>query len=75
MEHTVARKLLALVNNKQNIERLSAYAESRIEFLRGQLETCTSEKDMRFYQGQIQEAKRLLTLREEVQQRAEEGDY
>jgi len=75
MEHDVARKLLALVNNKQNVERLTAYAEYRIEFLHAQLEQCQSVDEMRVLQGQLKETRRLLTLRDEAVQRAEEGKH
>jgi len=73
MEHDVARKLLALVNNKQNVDRLTAYAEYRIDFLHTQLEQCQSVDEIRVLQGQLKEARRLLTLRDEAVQRAEDG--
>lgn len=75
MDHDVARKLLSLVNNKQNMDRLSAYVNDRLALLHQHLETCATEKEMSLLQGQIKEVRRLLTLREEATQRAEEGKH
>ena len=75
MDHDIARKLLALVNNKQNVDRLTAYAEDRIHLLHKQLEICETEKDMAMLQGQLKEVRRLMTLREEATQRAEDGKH
>ena len=70
-----ARKLLSLVNSKQNMDRLSAYVADRISFLHRELESKNDPIDIYRLQGQIKEVKRLLTLREEVTQKAEEGKY
>lgn len=75
MTHETARKLLAMVNNKQNMDRLSAYVHDRIQFLHKELEGKDDHKDVLRIQGQIKEVKRLLTLREETVQKAEEGKY
>lgn len=75
MTNETARKLLALVNNKQNMDRLSAYVQDRIEYLHRELESKDDHKDVLRLQGQIKEVKRLLTLREEAVQKAEEGKY
>jgi hypothetical protein len=70
-----ARKLLSLVNSKQNMERLSAYVADRLSFLHRELESKDDPTDIYRLQGQIKEVKRLLTLREEATQKAEEGKY
>lgn len=70
-----ARKLLAMVNNKQNMDRLGAYVHDRIAYLHRELESKEDHKDILRIQGQIKEVKRLLTLREETVQKAEEGKY
>lgn len=75
MEVTTARKLLSLVNGKQNMDRLETYVGDRLNYLHLQLEQCKGEADMYAIQGQIREVRRLLTLREEAQQRAEEGKH
>jgi len=73
MEVTTARKLLALVNGKQNMERLETYVDDRLNYLHLQLEQCQAESEMYAIQGQIREVRRLLTLKDEAQQKAEEG--
>ena len=70
-----ARKLLSLVNSKQNIDRLSAYVADRLVFLHRELENKDNPTDIYRLQGQIKEVKHLLTLREEATQKAEEGKY
>ena len=62
----VARKLLPLVNGKQNKERIEKYANYRIDYLYSQLETCSAPEDMYKLQGQLKEARRLLTLQDEA---------
>jgi hypothetical protein len=64
-----ARKLLSLVNSKQNIDRLSAYVADRLVFLHRELENKDNPTDIYRLQGQIKEVKRLLTLREEATQK------
>ena len=70
-----ARKLLSLVNSKQNMDRLSAYVADRLSFLHRELESKDDPTDIYRLQGQIKEVIRLLTLREEATQKAEEGKY
>lgn len=70
-----ARKLLSLVNSKQNMDRLNAYVADRMAFLHRELESKDDPTDIYRLQGQIKEVKRLLTLREEAVQKAEEGKY
>ena len=70
-----ARKLLALVNGKQNMERLEMYVGDRLNYLHQQLEQCPSEAAMYSLQGQIREVRRLLTLKDEAVQKAEEGKH
>ena len=73
MEIETARKLLALVNGKQNMERLETYVGDRLNFLHYQLEQCSGEADMFVLQGQIKEVRRLLTLKDEAIQKSGEG--
>lgn len=73
MEIETARKLLALVNGKQNMDRLEAYVGDRLNYLHHQLEQCSGEADMFILQGQIREVRRLLTLKDEAVQKAGEG--
>lgn len=75
MEIATARKLLSLVNGKQNMDRIETYVGDRLNYLHLQLEQCQKESEMYAVQGQIKEVRRLLTLREEAQQRAEEGKH
>ena len=70
-----ARKLLSLVNNRQNMDRLGAYVEDRLSFLHRELESQTEPHAVYRLQGQIKEVRRLLTLRDEALQKAEEGKH
>lgn len=72
MREDVIRKMLALVNNKQNIDRLGAYAEDRADYLNRQLEQCATFEEMKVLQGQLKEVRRLETLHEEVNQLAKD---
>jgi len=73
MQFETARKLLALVNGKQNMERLETYVGDRLNYLHQQLEQCPTEAEMHLLQSQMREVRRLLTLKEEAHQKAEEG--
>ena len=73
IQFDTARKLLALVNNKQNMDRLEAYVVDRLEFLHKELESKDNMVDIGRIQGQIKEVRRLLTLKDEAAQKAEEG--
>lgn len=75
MQIETARKLLALVNGKQNMDRLETYVGDRLNYLHLQLEQCQTESEMYAIQGQIREVRRLLTLKDEAQQKAEEGKH
>jgi hypothetical protein len=72
LQDSTVRKLLPMVNNKQNEERIAAYVSDRVSYLYKQLEQCTTAEDMRLLQGAIKEVRRLDTLRDEVAQRAKE---
>jgi len=72
MKPDVIRKMLAVVNNKQNVDRLNAYAEDRIEYILKQLEQCSTLEEMKTLQGQLKEVRRLQTLHEEVNQLAKD---
>jgi len=57
------------------MDRIETYVGDRLNYLHLQLEQCQKESEMYAVQGQIKEVRRLLTLREEAQQRAEEGKH
>jgi len=69
MEKETARSLIPLINS-DFYDDLQIYAKHRIEHLRTKLEVA-SLTDVDKLQGQIAEAKRLFTLREEVLKKAE----
>jgi hypothetical protein len=73
MTPEVARKVLPLVNVKQNNERLEHYVDWRISYLHTQLEQCQTVDEMKMIQGQIKEVRRLLTLKDEANQAAREA--
>lgn len=68
----IAKKLLPLINTKKNTDALQLYAVDRIEFIHRQLEIATSWDEVKELQGQAKETRRLLSLRDEVEQRARE---
>ena len=65
------RSLLPLVNDKAQMDRLSSYADSRIETLRNQLEKQKDRDRVLEIQGAITELRRFSTLRDEVIKEAE----
>lgn len=73
-ERQIYKEFLPLVNDKNTLDLLQQYANMRINILRGFLET---EKDPnRIYetQGAIAELKRFQTLRDEVREKAKNGE-
>lgn len=68
----IAKKILPLINTKKNTDALQLYAVDRIEFIHRQLEIATSWDEVKELQGQAKEARRLLSLKDEVEQRAKE---
>mgnify|MGYP003114863193 CR=1 FL=1 len=68
----IAKKLLPLINTKKNTDALQLYAVDRIEFIHRQLEIATSWDEVKELQGQAKETRRLLSLKDEVEQRARE---
>lgn len=73
MSPEVAKKLLAVVNNKNNVDALFEYAEERIKQHVGNLIRETDHKKVLTTQGSIQELQRFATFRDEVIQRAKEA--
>ena len=73
MSPEVAKKLLAVVNNKNNVDALFEYAEERIKQHVRNLIRETDHKKVLTIQGSIQELQRFATLRDEVNQRAKEA--
>lgn len=66
MDQKQYRQLLPLVNDKDQMDRLRAYATNRIEAMRDQLEKISDVDQIRLIQGSIRELRRIYTLREEV---------
>ena len=62
----IARDLLPIVNNAE-YETIYIYVNYRIEQLRKEMET-VSPDGLKNLQGALSEIKKLLTLREQVQQ-------
>lgn len=60
------RDLLPLVNDHDHYERLKAYADHRINVLRGILENQKDPTKIYELQGAIAELRRVVTLRDEV---------
>ena len=73
MTPEAARKVLPLVNVKQNEERLEHYVDWRISYLNMQLGQCQTADEMKMIQGQIKEVRRLLTLKDEAKQAAKDA--
>lgn len=71
MDRDLCRLLLLLVNEKDNMDRLQAYAEARIEQHRSNLEKQKDRDRILEIQGAIAELRRLATLRDEVIKGAE----
>jgi hypothetical protein len=69
MDKLLAKELLILVNHNNDL--LEKYAMSRISTLHKQLENTKEIEAIYKIQGQIAEIRKLLTLREEVIQKAE----
>ena len=65
------RNLLPLVNEKDQMERLTSYTDGRIETLRNQLEKQKDCDRVLEIQGAITELRRFSTLRDEVIKEAE----
>tara|TARA_E500000318_G_scaffold111702_2_gene131307 strand:+ start:322 stop:543 length:222 start_codon:yes stop_codon:yes gene_type:complete len=68
----IAKKLLPLINTKKTTDSLHLYALYRIEFLHRQLEIATSWDEVKELQGQAKEARRLFSLKDEVEQKSRE---
>ena len=68
----VAKKLLKLVNVKSNTDLLEFYAKERVQILYKQMEQLANIDEIRQMQGAIKEIKRLITLRDEVIEKAKD---
>ena len=71
MDKKFYRSLLILVNDRDTMQRVHEYADTRISTLRDQLETTKSHDRILEIQGSISELRRIRTLREEVIKGAE----
>lgn len=69
MDAVTARQLVAMVNDPNFYADLKMYAEHRIKTLHRDLETAELVRVDKI-QGQIVELKRLLTLQDEVHEKA-----
>ena len=72
MKKEVAKKLLKLVNVKSNTDLLEFYAKERVQILYRQMEQLASIDEIRQIQGAIREIKRLITIRDEVIEKAKD---
>ena len=72
MKKEVAKKLLKLVNVKSNTDLLEFYARERVQILYRQMEQLASVDEIRQIQGAIREIKRLITIRDEVIEKAKD---
>jgi len=68
----IAKKLLPLVNTKKSADAVNLYAVNRIAFIQRQLEIATSWDEVKELQGQAKEARRLISLKDEVEQKSRE---
>lgn len=66
MDKATCRGLLPLVNDREQMERLAAYADARIESYRDLLEKQKDAQRILEIQGAIAELRRINTLRDEV---------
>lgn len=66
MDKQQYRKLLPLVNEKEQMDRLQEYVSHRIETMRDQLEKLQDVDQLKAMQGAIRELRRFYTLRDEV---------
>lgn len=71
MNRDLARNLLMLVNDKDQMDRMQSYVEYRIEGHRSNLEKTKDRDRILEIQGAIAELRRLSTLRDEVIKGAE----
>lgn len=66
MDRLSYRKLLPLVNDYDQMERLTNYINHRIETLRDHMENTLEVDQIRASQGALKELRRFSTLRDEV---------
>lgn len=71
MDRDTARLLLPLVNEREQLDRLIAYADARIEQHRNNLEKQKDRDRILEVQGAIAELRRFASLRDEVIKGAE----
>lgn len=73
MDREVARDLLPLVNDVGHMDALKAYGSDRINILKAQLSKSEDMMTIFRLQGQIMEAERLHSLRDEALQKSREN--
>lgn len=66
MDKQIARDLLPLVHDRDNLNAIIAYAEYRISVLHKALEQSRDIDVVRMLQGSIAECRKLITLREQA---------
>lgn len=66
MKKDDSNKLYLLVNSKENMDALEHYVNLRVDFLKNELTGAQDFNTVKYLQGSINEIKRLLTLRQEV---------
>lgn len=72
MNSQLARDIFPVLGTSAATRAHKSYVEERLSFLHGQLETAPDQKALYSLQGEIREAKRLLTLRDEIVSAAKE---
>jgi hypothetical protein len=71
MDKKQAKSLSPLINNKEALDALVAYAEIRMDSCRTYLETAQTWEAVKELQGAVKELRRFMTLRDEVLKKAE----
>mgnify|MGYP001573253828 CR=1 FL=1 len=71
MDKKQAKSLSPLINNKEAMDALVAYADIRMNTCRAYLETAPNWEVVKELQGSIKELRRFMTLRDEVLKKAE----
>lgn len=66
MDKEIARRLLPLVNDKELMDALVAYAEHRINYGKDACIIAGTLDEVRKWQGAHRELSRMVTLRDEV---------
>lgn len=72
MDKNLVLSLLPVVNDPHTFKTIKEYAEYRVSYYKDALSSARDIEEVRSYQGAIKELKRLVSLQDEVRQKAEE---